>query len=88
MELYQCIDHRSHCDEREQSSRDLAHTVAEVEQSDSEPAEDDREVQPTEERSLVREEDFRLHTRGQSNAFAWGRGEEGLRRHFADGVLR
>jgi hypothetical protein len=42
----QRVNHRSHCDECEQASADLADLIAKVEKPDCESAEDDGEVEP------------------------------------------
>lgn len=64
MKREQRVDHRRHGHDREASSRDAADAIAEVEEPDCQSAEYDGEVQPREEGALVREEDFRLDTRG------------------------
>jgi hypothetical protein len=46
VERKQRINHRSHCDECEQASTDLADLIAKVEKPDCEAAEDDGEVEP------------------------------------------
>jgi len=71
VEHTQGIDHRSHGNECEEPCGDLADLVAEVEEADGETAEDDGEVEPGEEGSLVGEEDFGLDADGEGDAFAW-----------------
>ena len=71
MEHTQSVDHRSHSNECEEACGDLADLVAEVEETDGETAEDDSEVEPGEEGSLVGEEDLGLDTDGEGDAFAW-----------------
>lgn len=81
MERRQRIDHGRHGDEGEQAGGNAADLVAEVEQADGEPAEDDGEVEPGEEGAFVGEKNFGLHPRGQGDAFScFGgkRGKEGL----------
>ena len=46
MKRKQRVDHRSHCDECEQASADLADLIAKVEEPDCEAAENDGEVEP------------------------------------------
>ena len=72
MECDQRIRHGGHCYQREQPGADLANLVAEVEQSDGEPAEDDGEVEPGEKGALVGEEDLGLDAGGEGDALAWG----------------
>jgi hypothetical protein len=67
----QSVDHGSHGDQGEETSRDLADLVTEVEETDGETAQDDGEVEPTEESTLVGEEDLWLDTSGQGNALAY-----------------
>lgn len=64
------VEHSSHGDKSEETSRDLTDPVAEVEETDGETAEDDGEVQPAEEGTLVGEEDLGLDARGEGNALA------------------
>jgi hypothetical protein len=66
----ECVDHSGHGDQGEQTSRDLADLVTEVEETDCETAQDDGEVEPTEESTLVGEEDLGLDTSGQGDALA------------------
>ena len=40
------VNHGSHCDESKETSRDLTDFVTEVEETDSETTENDREVEP------------------------------------------
>lgn len=70
VESDQGIDHSGHGNQSKEASRDLAHLVAEVEETDGETAENDGEVQPTEEGTLVGEEDLGLNASRQSNALA------------------
>ena len=79
MERDQRIDHAAHRDECEEPGADAGRGVgAKVEQTDGEAAENDGEVEPGEEGALVGEEDFGLDARGQGDAFARSRLEEGL----------
>jgi hypothetical protein len=72
MERKQRIRHRGHGNERKQPCANLSNLVAEVEQADGEPAEDDGEVEPREEGALVGEEDFGLDAGGERDALACG----------------
>jgi hypothetical protein len=64
------VEHGAHGDEREDARADLPDAVAKVEQPDGEPAQDDGEVEPAEERALVGEEDLGFHARGQGDPLA------------------
>jgi len=66
----QSVDHGGHGDQGEQTSRDLTDLVTEVEETDGETAQDDGKVKPTEESTLVGEEDLGLDTSGQGDALA------------------
>lgn len=68
----QRVDHRAHRKEREQRRGDPANLVAEVEQPNGKRAENDGEVQPREERSLVGKEHLRLDTGRQGNSLTGG----------------
>ena len=74
MERDQGVHHRTHGHKRKQARGYAANRVAEVEQPDGEAAEQDREVEIGEERTLVGKEDFGLDARGEGNALAWRRG--------------
>ena len=70
MERHQRIDHGRHCDNGKETGGYPAHAVAEVEETDSETAEDHGEVEPREKGSFVGEEDFGLDARGESYTLA------------------
>lgn len=70
MERHQRIYHGSHGHEGKQGGAYLAYAITEVEKTQSEAAKDDGEVEPWEECSLVREEDFRFDTGGEGDALA------------------
>ena len=71
MERHERIQHRRQGHQSEQSRRDLADSVAEVEEADGEAAEDDGEVEPGEEGAFVGEEDFGFYAGGEGDALAW-----------------
>lgn len=71
MEGNQGIDHGGHGNQGEETSRDLADLVTEVEETDGKTAQDDGEVQPTEKSTLVGEKDLGLDTSGQGDALAY-----------------
>ena len=64
------VNHGRHCDDGEEGSGYATDSVAKIEQADSQTAEDDGEIQPREERSLVGEEDFGLNASGKGDALA------------------
>ncbi len=70
MECDEGINHGGHGDQGEQAGRNAADGVAEVEQADSETAEDDGEVEIGEEGALIGEENFGLHPRRDRDAFS------------------
>lgn len=70
MERDQGVDHGRHGDDGEQAGGDAADAVAEIQQTDGQAAQDDGEVEPREEGSLVGEEDFGLYAGGERDAFA------------------
>ncbi len=70
MECDKGIYHGGHCDDCEEAGRDASDTVSEVEQSHCQSAEDDSEVEPGEEGSLVGEENLGLYAGRKRNAFA------------------
>ena len=70
MEGDKCIEHRSHGDEGEQPRAYPTDAVAKVEKTDSQPAEDDGEVEPGEKGALVGEEDLGLNPRRKGDALA------------------
>lgn len=65
------VDHGCHGDNGEEGGGDAADAVAEVEEADCEPAEDDGEVEPGEEGALVGEEDFWFDAGWEGDALAW-----------------
>lgn len=65
-----CVDHGGHGDEGEETGRNATDAVTEVQQADGQTAQDDGEVQPGEEGSLIGEEDFRLDTGWQGDPLA------------------
>jgi len=73
MERHQGIQHGRHGDDSKKARTNLADLVAEVEEPDGQAAEDDGEVEPGEEGTLVGEEDFRLDAGGEGDALAWRR---------------
>ena len=77
VEGHQCVGHGGHGNEGEEAGGDLANLVAKVEQADGEAAEDDGEVEPGEEGSLVGEEDLGLDAGGEGDALAWASVREG-----------
>lgn len=66
------VGHSGHGDEGEEGSGDSADTVAKVEETNGEASENDGEVQPGEEGTLVSEEDLGLDARGQGDTLAFG----------------
>jgi len=60
MECNKGVDHGAHGDESEQTRRDTADGISEIKQADGKTTEDDSEVEPGEEGTLIREEDFGL----------------------------
>ena len=64
------VNHSRHGDNGEKESGDESWPVAKVQHANCESSEDDGEVQPREERSLVGEEDFGFDTGGKSDTFA------------------
>lgn len=64
------VGHSGHGDKGKERGRDAANAVTKVEQADGETAENDGEVEPGEEGTLVGEEDLGLDAGGQRNAFA------------------
>ena len=64
------VDHGEHGDAGEEEGRDEGGPVPEVQHPDRQRPQDHREVQPRQERPLVREEHLRLHARGQGDALA------------------
>lgn len=77
MEGRQRIHHGRHGDEGEQAGGNAADAIAEVEQADGKPTQDDGEIEPGEEGAFVGEEYFGLHARGQGDAFSCIGGEGG-----------
>lgn len=71
MECDEGVDHGAHSDDGEKGGGDATDAVTEVEQAYGQTAEDDGEVQPGEEGSLVSEEDFWLDAGGEGNPLAW-----------------
>ena len=71
MKRRQSVYHRRHSDECKQAGGDAADGVTEIEEADGETAEDDGEVEPGEEGTLVGEEDLGLDTGGEGYPFAW-----------------
>lgn len=77
MERDQRVDHRSHGNQRKEAGGDATDGIAEVEQADGETAEDDGEVEPGEEGTLVGEEDFGFDAGGEGDALSWVEGKKG-----------
>lgn len=71
MECDEGVDHGAHGDDGEEGGGDATDTVTEVEEADGETAQDDGEVEPGEEGTLVGEEDFGLDAGGQGNSLAY-----------------
>ena len=71
MKRDQGVDHGCHGDDGEEAGGDAANAVTEVEETDGQTAQDDGEVEPGKEGTLVGEEDFRFDARGESDALAW-----------------
>ena len=72
VECDQCVEHSGECDQCEETGRDLSDFVAEVEKTYCEAAEDDGEVEPGKEGTLVGEEDFGLDAGGEGDTLAFG----------------
>lgn len=72
MEREQRVQHGEHGDCSEDGGGDLANAVAEVEEAHGEATEDDGEVEPGEEGTLVGEEDLWLDAGGEGDALACG----------------
>lgn len=70
MERNQRIQHGRHGNEGEKPRGDAADSIAKVEKTDGETAQDDGEVEPGEEGTLIGEEDLGLDAGGEGNAFA------------------
>lgn len=64
------VQHRRHRDDRKQRRTRLPDAVAKVKQPDREPAQDDGEVEPRQERALVGEEDLGLDACWERDALA------------------
>ena len=73
----QGINHASHRDGGKQKGRDEGGTVAEVQHSDGERAQNDAEVEPGEEGALVGEEDFWLNAGWEGDTLACGEVSDG-----------
>lgn len=71
MKRYQRINHRSHSHQREQAGRNTPDIIAEIEQADCEPTENNGEVKVREEGALVGEEDFWLDARGKGDTLSY-----------------
>jgi hypothetical protein len=71
VESEQRVYHGHHGNEGEEAGGDFSDLVAEVQEADCEAAEDDGEVEPGEESTLVGEEDLGLDSRGEGDALAW-----------------
>ena len=71
MESDQGIDHGRHCNEGKQGSRNATDSVTKVQKSNRQSTQNNREIQPGEKGTLIREEDLGLYTGWESNSFAW-----------------
>ncbi len=71
MKRHQRVDHGAHGHQRKEAGGDAADGITEVEEADGETAEDDGEVEPGEEGSLVGEEDFGFHPGGQGDPLSY-----------------
>lgn len=70
MECNKGIYHSGHGNDSEEAGRDASDTISEVEQTHCQSAEDDSEVEPGKEGSLVGEEDLGLYAGREGNPFA------------------
>lgn len=70
MEGEQSVDHGKHGDDGEDASADDADAVTEVQQAHGQTTQDDGEVKPAQEGSLVGEKDFGLDAGREGNALA------------------
>lgn len=70
------VAHGSHGNEGEHAGRDSADPVTEVEETNSQTAKDDGEVEPRQESSLVCKEDLGLDSGGQSDSLTGSRLEQ------------
>lgn len=70
-----------HTNDGEHARADLPNLIAEVQEPDGQPTEDDGEMEPGEERPLIRERHLRLDAHGERNALVRRALEERLRRH-------
>jgi hypothetical protein len=70
MELIERVEHGSHGNHGEDSCADLSDFVTEVQEADSQAAEDDGEVEPGEEGTFVGKEDFGFDAGREGNALA------------------
>lgn len=64
----QCVDHGQHGNECEQTSTDSSNQVTEVQQTHTQGAQNDGEVQPGKEGSLIGEEHFWLDSGRQGDS--------------------
>jgi hypothetical protein len=68
----QCVYHGSHGNDSEDASADLTDSIAKVEQTNGETAENDGEVEPAEKGTFIGKEDLGLDTGWKGNSLACG----------------